>query len=395
MSARMIKTVATALWALLFCGLAQAHKPSDAYLQLSTQGTQVQARVDVALRDLDRELVLDSNEDGELSWGEVRPRWAEIDAYVQSALQLSVAGRACVPGAAGPAQLDHHSDGVYAVLTRTWACPQDASALQVSYQLFATSDPTHRGVLRLRSAQGERLQVLVPGAAAASDTASGGAPEADARPVGFLGFVIEGMHHILIGTDHVLFLMALLLPAVLQRVHANVRRRLDLADNWLPATQPRDVAVSVAKVVTAFTVAHSITLALAVLDIYNPPSRWVESIIAASVIVAAANNLWPLMTEDRWKMTFVFGLVHGFGFASVLKDLGLSQGGLVSSLLGFNLGVELGQLVVVAVVLPLAWAWRDTRFYQRWVLRGGSVLIIVLAGIWLAERLFDLKLISA
>jgi hypothetical protein len=111
--------------------------------------------------------------------------------------------------------------------------------------------------------------------------------------------------------------------------------------------------------------------------------------------VAAANNLWPLMTEDRWKMTFVFGLVHGFGFASVLKDLGLTQGGLVSSLLGFNLGVELGQLAVVAVVLPLAWWWRATRFYQRWVLRGGSGLIILLAGIWLAERLFDLKVISA
>jgi hypothetical protein len=151
----------------------------------------------------------------------------------------------------------------------------------------------------------------------------------------------------------------------------------------------------VAKVVTAFTVAHSITLALAVLDIYNPPSRWVESLIALSVIVAAANNLHPLMTEDRWKMTFAFGLVHGFGFASVLKDLGLSRGGLVSSLLGFNLGVELGQLAVVAVVLPLAWWSRNTRFYQRWVLRGGSCVIIVLAGIWLAERVFDLKLLSA
>jgi hypothetical protein len=371
---------------------AQAHKPSDAYLQLSVQGSQVQARVDVALRDLDRELVLDSDEDGELRWGEVRPRWAEIDAYVQARLGISVAGQACTPGALGAAQLDHHSDGVYVVLTRSWACPQDAQALQVSYRLFADSDPTHRGVLRLRSAQGEQVQVLVPSASARPEAL---APVAEPRPVGFLGFVIEGVHHILIGTDHVLFLMALLLPAVLQRVHPHVRRHLGLQDHWLPATQVRPVALSVAKVVTAFTVAHSITLALAVLDIYNPPSRWVESLIALSVIVAAANNLHPLMTEDRWKMTFAFGLVHGFGFASVLKDLGLSRGGLVSSLLGFNLGVELGQLAVVAVVLPLAWWSRNTRFYQRWVLRGGSCVIIVLAGIWLAERVFDLKLLSA
>lgn len=393
MSARTWWTAAAALLAVVLSNPAQAHKPSDAYVQLTVQGQQVQARVDVALRDLDRELVLDSNEDGELSWGEVRPRWAEIDAYVQASFGLSVAGQACKPGALGPAQLDHHSDGAYVVLTRPWVCPHDARDLQVSYRLFVDSDPTHRGVLRLIGPQGERVQVLVPTTLEAAGASNTAGPQAEAAPVGFLGFVIEGMHHILIGTDHVLFLMALLLPAVLQR-QPTVRRRV-LSDSWSPATRARDVAVSVAKVVTAFTVAHSITLALAVLDIYNPPSRWVESIIAASVIVAAANNLWPLMTEDRWKMTFVFGLVHGFGFASVLKDLGLSQGGLVSSLLGFNVGVELGQMAVVAVVLPLAWWWRGTRFYRRWVLRGGSVLIIVLAGIWLAERLFDLKLISA
>jgi hypothetical protein len=394
MSRQLLTRLLALVLAACFAGAAGAHKPSDAYLQLEVQGSTVQARVDVALRDLDRELVLDSDEDGELRWGEVRPRWAEIDSLVQANVSLSVAGRACTAGPVGPAQLDQHTDGVYAVLTRTWQCPDAADAVQVGYGLFAQSDPTHRGVLRLRAAAGERVQVLVPSALDDVRAGAGTPSTHEERPVGFLAFVLEGMHHILIGTDHVLFLLALLLPAVLVRVHPQVKRPFGWQATWVAAARARDVAVSVAKVVTAFTVAHSITLALAVLDVYNPPSRWVESIIAASVIVAAWNNLWPLMTEDRWKMTFVFGLVHGFGFASVLKDLGLSQGGLLSSLLGFNLGVELGQLAVVAVVLPVAWVLRGTRFYPRWVLRGGSWLIVLLAGIWLAERLFDLKLLG-
>jgi len=382
-------------WLLLLCsGLAQAHKPSDAYLQMTVSGQTVRARVDVALRDLDRELVLDQDDNGELSWGEVRPRWTQIDVLVQSRLQLSVGGEACVPGPAGPPQLDRHSDGVYAVLTRQWQCPREASALQVGYQLFADSDPTHRGVLRLITPTGERLQVLVPGAAPAASAASGvAAGPASEAPSGFVGFVIEGMHHILIGTDHVLFLLSLLLPSVLLRVRRNPP--MVLRSEWQPAPDGREVLLGVAKVVTAFTVAHSITLALAVLDVFNPPTRWVESLIAASVIAAALNNLWPLLGQDRWKMTFVFGLVHGFGFASVLKDMGLGKGALVSSLLGFNLGVELGQAAVVACVLPLAWWLRATRFYRRGVLPVGSVLIASVAGIWLAERVFDLKLLGS
>ena len=148
-------------------------------------------------------------------------------------------------------------------------------------------------------------------------------------------------------------------------------------------------------VVTAFTVAHSITLTLAALQIVALPSRLVESAIAASVVLAAANNLWPLVERRRWLVAFGFGLIHGFGFASVLTELGLPKDALVLSLLGFNLGVEAGQLAIVAAFLPLAYLLRNTTLYLKGVFVGGSCLTLLVALVWLVERAFNLKLISA
>jgi hypothetical protein len=376
---RRLSVVAGLALALLLPALAQAHKPSDAYLQLEVQGSHVEQRFDIALRDLDRELALDADDNGQLEWREVRTRWNDIAQLAQNALALSAEGRPCNAESPGTPQLDEHSDGHYVVLTRRWTCPAEVHQLDVSYALFAQTDPTHRGIVRVQHGEQSDTAVLVPGSAAHRfDTAA-----SDAPPTGFAGFVLEGMHHILIGTDHILFLLALLLPAVLVRTPAG---------GWRAAPSRRQVLTDVLRVVTAFTVAHSITLALAAFDVLNPPSRWVESVIAASVVLAALNNLYPVIREGRWKLTFVFGLVHGFGFASALKDIGLTQGGLALPLFGFNLGVELGQLAIVAIFVAAVWTVRDTRLYRGIGLRAGSVAITLLALGWLAERAFDLKL---
>jgi hypothetical protein len=129
------------------------------------------------------------------------------------------------------------------------------------------------------------------------------------------------------------------------------------------------------------------------LGVISLPSRLVESTIAASVVIAALHNVFPLFRERRWVMAFVFGLIHGFGFAGVLSDLGLPQDALILALIGFNLGVEAGQLAIVAVFLPLAFALRHTFIYRRIVLTGGSLVIAALALVWFAERAFDLKLL--
>ncbi|MDH0864381.1 HupE/UreJ family protein [Mitsuaria sp. GD03876] len=388
-----------AAMALALSGLAPAawaHKASDAYLRLSVDGWQVTLRADIALRDLDRDLVLDADDDGLLRWGEVRGRTADIEALVGRDLRLEVgdaAGAACMPGAFAPLQLDQHSDGRYAVLTRTWSCTASPATASLSYGLFAATDPTHRGILARTMAGSTRTTVIAPGSAALSlplglGPASGAScPSQDggsADPAGSLALFLDGVHHIWIGVDHVLFLVVLLLPAVLTRS----------GDRWWPAAAWRPAFWRVLGVVTAFTVAHSITLGLAVFDVLNPPSRWVESLIALSVLLAALNNLRPVLVETRWRLTFAFGLVHGFGFASALKDLGLAHADLALPLVLFNLGVEAGQLTIVAALVPLAWTARRWRGYPRWVLDACSVAVAAIAIVWLVERLFDLRLLG-
>jgi hypothetical protein len=132
--------------------------------------------------------------------------------------------------------------------------------------------------------------------------------------------------------------------------------------------------------------AHSITLTLAALQVLVLPSRWIESAIAASVALAALNNIWPLVRGKRWLAAFAFGMLHGFGFAGVLGELGLPQEARVLALAAFNIGVELGQLAIVAVFVPLAYALRSTWLYRQLMVRGGSACIAVLALVWLAER---------
>lgn len=397
---------------LLGAAPAHAHKASDAYLQWQVDGTTVTERLDIALRDLDRDLDLDADGDGNLTWGEVRSRWPDLQALATASVQLqSAAGgtgapaatpTACTATFTGSPALDEHSDGRYAVLTRQWQCAGTAGAplaLSVRYDLFARTDPTHRGIARLAQAGGG-MRTAVFGPDTAQQTfqtgavAGTGAGSATAPTQGFVAFVVEGVHHILIGTDHILFLLALLLPSVLVlQPPARAPRGRGWA-RWQPGTDARTMAMEVLKVVTAFTVAHSLTLALAVLGVLEPPSRWVESIIAASVVFAALNNLVPLVPQQRWRLTFAFGLVHGFGFAAVLKDLGLGGGGLLAPLLGFNLGVELGQLGLVALFLPLAWWLRGTAFYQQVLVRGGSGVIVLLALVWLVERAGDVVILG-
>jgi hypothetical protein len=161
--------------------------------------------------------------------------------------------------------------------------------------------------------------------------------------------------------------------------------------HWEAAPSLKRSLLEVLKVVTAFTLAHSITLSLAVLGFVSLPSRFVESTIAASIIVAALNNLRGTIDKRRWVMAFVFGLVHGFGFASALADLGLPQGALALALVGFNLGVEIGQAAIVIVFVPVAFVLRRTEFYRRGVITVGSILVAAVAAYWFAQRAFDFQ----
>jgi hypothetical protein len=213
---------------------------------------------------------------------------------------------------------------------------------------------------------------------------------------GFLAMVKSGIYHIWIGLDHILFLIALLIPSVIV-----YRSKLDPKKRWMgikytdfePDQSFKSALFSVVKIITIFTLAHSVTLSLAALDLINLPSRLVESIIAISIALAAFHNIVPFLNKKEWLIILIFGLFHGFGFASVLAEQ--SRGGeyLVYSLVGFNIGVEIGQLGIILLAFPLLFLLSRLKQYYVIVV-GFSLLLIAISTYWIIERAFgyDLKL---
>ncbi|KAF1069085.1 HupE/UreJ family protein [Variovorax sp.] len=379
-----------ALLLALAPGAARAHKASDAYLQIQRDAEGLDLRWDIALRDLDATLELDRDGDRQLRWGEVRSRLDDIRAYAFARLQLQQ-GR-CALVEARPPAIEDRVDGAYLVLQLHARC-DTGSTLEIDYRLFREIDPTHRGLLRLASDGGASPAVHSLDPAAGSVTlpwpsavAGSSTPAANAESDS-PGFFRDGIHHILIGYDHILFLLCLLcllLPAVLLR-------RGD--GGWTPVRHWRDAIWPMLGIVTMFTIAHSITLALAGLKIVSLSPRIVEPGIAITIILAAVDNLRPLLRGRRKLFSFLFGLIHGFGFAGALGELDLPLRGFVLALLQFNLGVEAGQLMVVAVALVVLLSLRGWRGYAPVVLRGGSVVAVGVAAIWFCERVFDVKIL--
>ncbi len=356
---------------------ARAHKPSDSILVLSPGSDGGSGRWDIAIRDLDDVLVIDADGDGRVTWGELRARQADVTAYALGRLQLSTPAGACALATSDALAMTHHSDGAYASLPLALGCV--GSPLDIDYRLLFDTDPQHRGLVRIDDGADPVLLT----ARDHRRTLSWHAGAAAARS-SFGSFITEGVRHIWGGLDHVLFLLALLLPAVLRRY----------GGGWAPVPAIRPALCDIVRTVTAFTAAHSLTLSLAALHVVAMPARLTESAIAASVVLAAVNNIWPVFGRHRWVVAFALGLLHGFGFASVLADVGLPRGRLVSSLLGFNLGVELGQLAIVAACLPVAYLARRTVAYRRFTITGVSAALAVVAIIWLVERAFEISLVT-
>ena len=382
---RAVRRLAWALALAAFAGGAQAHKSSDSYLQLDARPGALALRWDIALRDLDVALDLDADADGKLTWGEIRTAWPRIEAYATA--RIAIEGCPLEPGERG---LERRSDGAYAVLHLSSNCTLP-SPPPIRYSLFAEVDPTHRGIAKVeRPGEPVVLSVLDParsgaaGPGAAGPAASGASgPAAAAAAPSRWQFLEEGIRHILGGYDHVLFLLCLLLPAVMRRRDGR----------WQPVERLSQAILPVAGIVTAFTVAHSITLALAALKLVSLPSWFIEPAIAVTIVLAAIDNVWPVFPVRRVVVTFFFGLIHGFGFASVLAELNLPTADFAWALLQFNLGLEVGQLLVVIAATAVLFGLRHRLRYAQVVIRGGSLVAMAIAGLWFVERVADLKVL--
>jgi hypothetical protein len=365
----------------LAAGPAVAHRGSESQLTLTLQGRQLSADWEIGLHDLapaDQPGAAPDDLTAAQAWLAQRPALADS---ALARLHLDTDGQACSVSALRRAVVAR-PPGLMLRLQWQGHCADAPRQLTVDYRLLFDTDPRHQGLLKLQA--GTLLRPAVFTADSPTQVFSLRAPSRWERAADDLR---SGVWHIWTGFDHLLFLLCLLLPAVLAGATPGAA-----APTPNPRPHPlRPVLLDVLQVVTAFTVAHSITLSAAALHWVSLPSRLTESMIAASVVLAATLNLLPSPPLRRWQAAFAFGLVHGFGFASAIADMGLSAAGLLPTLLGFNLGVEAGQLAVVAVLLPLAYAVRDRPWYRPVVVRIGSMLIAALALMWLIERMFDLR----
>ena len=367
-------TIACAI--LFFTGTVQAHKTRDSYLSLTVKRGVVEGRWDVALQDLDQVLPMDNNKDGTVTWDELRVHEPAISNFILTNLTLR-SGPFTARMVPKETKYEAHEDGIYSVQIFTAEGLGTPDQIDAHYQLFATHDLLHRGICRLsvelESGKPPLVLTTIFGPAYPQHSFK---LRRQSWFAGFIAFGREGVHHMWTGWDHLLFLLALLFPAVLRRDN----------ETWKPVDSFRPALIEVVKIVTAFTLAHSVTLTLTAMGWVRVPTRLTEGIIAVSVAVAALNNIWPILSDQKWMAAFGFGLVHGFGFASALGGIELSGTELVSSLAGFNCGVEAGQLAVVAVIFPLAYLMRNTSFYQVGVLRVGSLCVVILALYWTVER---------
>ncbi|PSF10447.1 hypothetical protein C7H08_01115 [Marinobacter halophilus] len=358
---------------------AWAHKASDSFIYVDQSQSQV--RIDLALRDLALVLPLDSNGDHQLSGAEVRHGRSAITELVGQGLTLSNArGRCQLIGQQWG--VSRHSDGLYAAGRYQVACPDDQPPASLEYNLLFQQDPLHRSLVSITDSHGERLDVLAPGD---RTLALGDSDSAFSNTLQLFGtFLYEGVIHLLIGLDHILFLLVLILPATLP---LTPRQSPNQAG---PGSDLHKRLLELVGIVSAFTIAHSITLALAALNVVTLPIAWVETVIALSIAVAALNVYWPVLGRKTWKLAFGFGLIHGFGFASVLGDLtsGVSQ--LAIALAGFNLGVELGQLALLVVLFPLLYRCGRYRVYERAAVPAILLMVGALSLYWVAERAADI-----
>ncbi len=256
-------------------------------------------------------------------------------------------------------------------------------SVEVSYDfLFSDIDPRHQGFALIES--NTRTGVSDNESHVSLIFEAGDGPKTlwlNGEPVGqvIVQFLEHGVWHIWLGFDHVLFLITLLISSVM----------VIRGGKWVPAEGLRESLRKTVIIVTVFTVAHTITLGLAVFDVVTLPIVLVEAVIALSIAVVALGNLFPKLHAQSWKVVFVFGLFHGFGFANVLAPLGLDPARKAIGLASFNIGVELGQLAIVLVVFPIFYAVRRLAAYRIIVMQIGAVFLIAISLFWFIERTYD------
>lgn len=363
-----------------------AHAFNQSYIYLRVYDTKVEGRVEINLSDLNRAIGTKFRTDLTATPEDVTAEIDKIKAYLFGRVAFSVGGKTI--------ELEHTGHGMYESAGSQYvSCRFDLQgvdntpdSIDITHKLMFDIDPEHRGFVVIEHffRKGVLMNEGVVSLTYSPNNTTQTLDLTDASVwQGFLSLTKLGVHHILIGIDHVLFLLVLLLPSVLRR-----RER-----HWEPRVSFKSSLWDVVKIVTVFTIAHSVTLSLAALDIMTLPSRLVESIIALSIAIAALDVFFPVLRKRVLLIVLGFGLFHGFGFASVLGEMGVAGTNMAWSLFGFNVGVELGQIAIVCGIFPLLFMMRLSKLYTRFFVYVGALICIFISIYWFIERAFETDLL--
>ena len=370
------------LWFSISPQQVHAHASGENYVWLNIESDHIAGRFEININDLKSKLGIDWTEHGETEAAAVAATAEEVQSYLRKHFSVSLAGQ--------PLEIQFEKTGVfgekqnYAQYFYRTATTEIPDKLTIRNDIFITDDsPLHRSLIVLSynkkqgAEYGEENAIMAFGPHKPEQELDLNNLPALLKP---FEFIWQAILHIWIGIDHILFLLALLLLAVVTREDGK----------WQGVKTFRSALWNVLKIVTVFTIAHSITLSLAALNLISAESYIVESLIALSIVLVAINNILPKFDEKKWLVIFFFGLFHGMGFASVMGELPFRTINLIKILLSFNVGVELGQLVIVAAVFPVIYLLRNQKFYHPVIVKGGSVVIGLIACFWFIERAFQL-----
>lgn len=354
--------------------LVLAHARNNAFLDLVENSGELSGSLQLRLEDLPLIADVDSDHDQQLTWGEVKSAEVAIGAYITQHLRFSYRDSPCVLSL-GQLQIQQVAGGSYLYVPLDPGCIIAGDGLRIDYSLLFAADAAHRGLASIQRRDASTVFVFAPQQQRL--VISGPEQSRSALP---LQFIEEGVWHIWSGYDHLLFLLALLIPLF-------VNRRPSMTD--IPLTW-QSAAVKVLKLVTAFTLAHSITLIAA--SIYQPAFKpaLIETLIALSVLLAGINILMPMFDKGHWRVAFGFGLVHGLGFATALSGLDLPRDAFIECLLSFNLGVELGQLAILLPCIPLLLLCTRQLYFRTLVMPMLALMVVGISLWWAAERVVQI-----
>jgi len=370
------------LIALLFSSEALSHAKKENYIWLNVDATGISGRFELNINDIKSKLNIDIDAAGVDRDAGVKATASEIQAFLKDNFEISDANGVVDYTFTSTSTFTEGPEFIQ-YLYKTDKVPAD-NLLTIKNTIwlkepYISTDRGHRSLVVVEHNEvvdqefGNGNVALVFSSRRTEQNIDLSNP---GSALVWQDFLWQGMLHIGIGLDHILFIIVLLLCVVL----------VNNKGQWEPVSNVKEALFKTLKIVTIFTIAHSITLSLSALELISLPTSFIEIVIAASIAAVAINNIFPKFSAHSWILIFVFGLFHGLGFASVMGDLQFRHGLIERILIMFNIGVEVGQLIIVALVFPILFWLRNKTYYKKIVVNSLSIVAIVISLYWVAER---------